>query len=754
MSTLYVSKYKEHAYDSILEALEHAEDNDVIEISSGTYDEVIVLRKSVTLHGHGVVIITGDLVAAPKIEVTIQNIQFHEVFETKDAIVHFENCAFHMLSTAQSIMAEDATVTFTDCSFNGQTKDATKTFIALSDSKAIVTKCHMIGNQYAISAKNSDITIEQSVLEAQRDSQIHLEHTQLHTTNCRFQSSHKAIYAVDSSNVTIQDSYFANHTDTQITLQDTTITLRGSQLKEAKHHLDARNSHAVVTATLFSQAADSQLLLSDNATLNAKHVELSYGDSHAVLATNSALHFKQSKITQHKAKDKAQLHLSNCQLHMDDSSMSRGMQRAIFAEQQCVVTLYATHFATHHAVQLEMLGGRTTITNCEFQAELSSAILLAEQVEAKISSCAFLIAAKNHITLAAQSNVSIADCRFDRCGGNDINAKNITLTLSNIAINGHPSEYPAVYLMQTQFTMDNMTFANCRGIALQLVDHSNGTAQHITFHNNSDINIDLLNSEAILKHLSIQGGTYGIYAHHSKLTIHDIQCERQKYDGIRMIENGHLLLSNATFKHAAQYGLASEYCTLSIEHSQFMHNQNGLYTKGATVTMNDSQIAQSAHTGIEALSSSFNLIDTLFSYNVGTQFDATRSTLQLQNTFFNHGKHALILRNKVNATFNNVACTDHTDTTICADQSTIIGKKCLFTNGGDYGIKGKSSQFTFTNSRFKGHHKNEFYLENSSEAVLTDCELAPSRSDERGATIFDSSTVSLNGYMMYRKRSS
>lgn len=715
---------------------------------------MLVLRKSITLHGHGAVIITGDVVAIPQIKVSVQNIQFHQVFETKEAAIHFENCSFNMQPMAPSVMVQDATITFTDCEFNGKAKDATNAFIALVDCKATLNKCHMYGNKYAIYAENSDITMEQSVLEGQRDIQLHLEHTQLHTKNCRFQSSEKAIYAVSDSSVSIQQGYFANHVSTQITLKDTNMTLRDSQFKEAKHHLDLRNSHAVVNTTLFTRTTDNQLLLSENATLNATHVELSYGDGHAVLATNSAIHFQKSMITQHKSKDKAQLHLSHCQLHMDDTSISRGMQRAIFADEQSTIALHRTHFATHHAVQLEMIGGRTTISNCEFQAELSSSILLAENVEAKIDSCAFLISSKNHVTLAAHSNVEMTNCHFDRCGGNDINAKNVTLTLNNISIHSHPSAYPAIYLVQTQFALGQISFANCRDVALQLVDHSNGTAQHLSFHNNEDINIELLNSEAILKHLSIHDGTYGIYANHSKLTIHDLQCERQQYDGLRIIENGHLLLSNATFRHAKNHGLASEYCTLSIEHSQFMNNDTGIYTKGATVTMNDSQIVQNAYNGIEALSSSFNLIDTLFSYNGGTQFDATRSTLQLQNTFFNHGQHAFVLRNKVNATFNNVSCTDHNDITVCADQSTIIGKKCLFTNGGDFGIKGKSSQFTFTNSHFKGHLENELYLQQNSEAVLTDCELLPSRKEERGATIFDNSTVSLNGYMMYRKRSS
>lgn len=751
MKTLYVSKYKEDAYTTILEALEHAAENDVIEISSGTYDEVLVIRKPITFHGHGIVKIIGDVVVAPKVEATIQNIQFNQLFEIKDATAHFEGCHFHTISTMQSVMVQQATVTFTDCQFNGDAKEA---FVTLADSQAQFTKCQFNGNKYAIYAKGSTITLDHSVLSSQADTQVYLENTKLHTSHTRFQSAQQAIQAIAQSSVSIAHGFFSHHKQTQIVINDGHLTLRDSQLQETKHHVALTHSHAVVTSTLFTKTTDTQISLLNESTLNAKHVDFTYGDSHAIQAADSAIHLKQCTITQHKAKDKAQLHIQHSQLHIDETSISRGLQRAIFAEAASTVTLYKTNFATHHAVQLEMIGGRATITNCEFQAELSSAILLVEDVEATITGCAFLISAKNHITLAAQSNVTVTDCRFDRCGGNDINAKNVTLTLRNLTVHSHPSEYPSVYAVQTQFTIDQMTFANCRGIALQLTDRSNGTAQHLTFHNNQDINIDLLNSEAIFKDVMIQDGTYGIYANNSKLTVNQIVCDRQLFDGIHMIENGHLLLSNGCFKGAQQYGLASEYCTLSIEHSQFTNNKNGLYTKGATVTINDSQIMQNDQHGIEAFSSSFNLFDTLFSYNEGVQFEATRSTLQFQNTFFNHGQHAIVLHNKVNATFNHVACTDHNDTTIITEQSTLIGKKCLFANGQKQGVFSKGSQLTFTDSRFKGHLQDEFYLQDSSEAVLTDCSLTPSRKEERGATILDQSTVSLNGYMMYRKRNS
>ena len=75
MAVLYVSPYKDEAYHSLLEALEHAEDNDCIEVSAGTYDEVLVLRKSVTIHGHGAVSIVGDIVVAPDIAITISFIE-------------------------------------------------------------------------------------------------------------------------------------------------------------------------------------------------------------------------------------------------------------------------------------------------------------------------------------------------------------------------------------------------------------------------------------------------------------------------------------------------------------------------------------------------------------------------------------------------------------------------------------------------------------------------------------------------------
>lgn len=754
MKTLYVSKYKEYAYTTILEALEHANEHDVIEISSGTYDEVLVIRKPITFHGHGIVKITGDIVVAPKVAATMQNIQFNQLFELKDATAHFEGCHFHTIYTTQSVMVEQATVSFTDCQFNSDVNETSQAFVTLADSQAQFIKCQFIGNKYAIFAKGSTIKLDHSVLSSQADTQVYLENTTLHTSYTRFQSAQQAIQAIAQSTVTVAHSFFAQHKQTQLTMNDGHLTLHDSQLQEAKHHVSLTHSNAVVHGTLFTKSTDTQISLSNESTFNAKHTDFTYGDSHAIKAVDSAIHLKQCNITQHKAKDKAQLHIYHSQLHIDDTSISRGLQRAIFAEVASTVTLYKIKFATHHAVQLEMIGGRATITHCEFQAELSSAILLVEDVEATITSCTFLISFKNHITLAAKSNVTIADCRFDRCGGNDINAKNVTLTLRNLIVHSHPSKYPSVYVVQTQFTIDQMSFANCKGIALQLTERSNGTAQHLTFHNNQDINIDLLNSESIFKDITIQDGTYGIYANNSKLTINQIVCDRQSFDGIHMIENGHLLLSNGCFKGAQQYGLASEYCTLSIEHSQFTNNKNGLYTKGTTVTMNDSQIMQNEKHGIETLSSSFNLCDTLFSYNTGIQFEATRSTLQFQNTFFDHGKHAIVLHNKVNATFNHVACTDHQDTTLISEHSTLIGKKCLFANGQKQGVFSKGSQLTFTDSRFNGHLKDEFFVQDSSEAVLTDCSLTPSRKEERGATILDQSTVSLNGYMMYRKRSS
>src|SRR5690606_1632987 len=118
----------------------------------------------------------------------------------------------------------------------------------------------------------------------------------------------------------------------------------------------------------------------------------------------------------------------------------------------------------------------------------------------------------------------------------------------------------------------------------------------------------------------------------------------------------------------------------------------------------------------------FNLLDVLFSQNLAIQFDATRSTLQLQQIHFNNGGTALALTNKVNATFNMVTCTDHLHPTITIDQSRRIGKKCFIAGGADYGVRGKSSQITFTDSTFKQHEKDEFYLEGDSEAVLTECE--------------------------------
>lgn len=754
MAVLYVSPYKDEAYHSLLEALEHAEDNDCIEVSAGTYDEVLVLRKSVTIHGHGAVSIVGDIVVAPDISITIQNVQFENVIEMQEATAHFENCRFASSYTAHTIMAQQAELHFSDCHFESAAKDVNKAFLKLSQTTATISKCQFTGKYYAIFAKTCQLTIEHTLFKNQLKTQLHAEESHIISSHNRFQHAVQAIVATTKTTLNVSASYFSDHTTgTQIELAQSSIVLTNCQLQKAKKHVTLLDSQTVVSSSFFTQTADSQIVASQNSTFRATNSELTHGESHAILAQESAIYLDNCKVMEHKGKDKAQLQLDNCQLHIDNTTFYRGSHRAILA-MHSTLTIQNAHFITHRSVQLEVVGGQLTIANAEFQAELASALLLAEQATATIEDCAFIIAAKNHITVAAQCDVMIARCRFDRCGGNDINAKNSAVHLQDISVMGHPSDFPSIFLSQTQFKIENLQISNARAVALQINDRSSGTAENLSFHSNQDCNIDILNSEAILKNITLYDGTYGIYANNSKLTINTIECENQQLDGIRCIENGHLLLNKGKFSSAKQYGLASEYCTLSLEHTQFINNGSGIYTKGATVTLNDGQLSNNKQHGISAVSSSFNLLDVLFSQNTATQFEATRSTLQLQQVHFNRGGTAFTLTNKVNATFNLVTCVDHQYPTMIVDQSTIIGKKCLIAGGADYGVRGKSSQITFTNSTFKQHEKDEFYLEGNSEAVLTECQVAPKRANERGATLFDNSTVSLNGYMMYRKRSS
>lgn len=754
MATLYVSRYKEGAYQSLLEALEHAEDNDCLEVSAGIYDEVLVLRKPVTIHGHGAVCIIGDLVVAPNVKATVQNLHFENVLEMKEATVHFENCCFAGNYTEHTILAQNSTINLTDCYFESSAKEANKAFLAVAQSTINLSKCQFNGKYYAIFAKECQLTIDHTLFKNQLKTHLYMEESQLTSTHSRFQQAVQAIVATKKTTLNISTSYFSEHTmGTQIELAQSSMILTNSQFQKAKQHLILIDSQASVSATLFTETTDTQITASQNSTFRAKHIELTYGEHHAILGQNSAIYLTECKIMEHKGKEKAQIQLNDCQLHIDNTAIYRGSHRAIFATQS-ELSISTTHFMTHRGVQLEAVGGNCKLTACEFQSELASAILLAEQVTGTINDCAFIIAAKNHITLAAKCDIDITHCRFDRCGGNAINVNNSAIRLQNIIVMGHPSDFPAIFLAQTQFKIDILQISNSNAIALQINDRSSGTAENLTFHNNMDINIDLLNSEAIFKNLTLYDGTYGIYANNSKLTINNIECQNQKLDGIRCLENGHLLLTQGKFSGANQYGLASEYCTLSLEHVNFINNGSGIYTKGATVTLNDSQISKNKQHGICAISSSFNLLDVLFSQNLAIQFDATRSTLQLQQIHFNNGGTALALTNKVNATFNMVTCTDHLHPTITIDQSTLIGKKCFIAGGADYGVRGKSSQITFTDSTFKQHEKDEFYLEGDSEAVLTECEIAPKRANERGATLFDNSTVSLNGYMMYRKRSS
>lgn len=753
MQVLHVSKNpSQDAYISIYDALEKAKENDEVQIKSGTYDEILVIRHSMTIIGNGNVTLLKDLAIAPEIEVVFENIQFSSYIELKEANVRFINCSFRAIHDSATIQTIDSHLHFTDCNFFAYDSKISNSYIKASNSHLTIADCTFEQNETAITNDKCHMTITNSTFSKQAAHHLIIEEGQLSVVNTRFEKSTTAISST-ASTIEMNRCYFNEHAATQLALTDSNATLLNNFFQKAATHLHLTNSHGVFTNNTFTQTKQTQLILEKLSTVNGSDNEFSFGEASAIAANDSILQFEQTKFHHHTHKEKPQLHLLNCQTTLHTCRFYNGANSSIVSEQDSILMMNKCTFASFYDTALSISGGKADIDECHFQPEFANTLKLTKEVEASIQHCHFTLAKESHIVATNHSRLTLLDCQFERSGHIAISITESQTSMDQLTFANQANKAPALLFQTSQFEVRNTLFTNIEQTSVHIEDDSHGSFLNVFFQNNTGTNITVDYSKLSGKNVRIDGGDLGLHCFNSNVTLSQLRAEHLKQAAILTQENGHLMLSNSYLARNAANALKSEYCTLSLDNVKFERNGAGAELHGSTISIANSNFFKNKTFGIQCASGSISLNDVLFSDNAANQFEATLTTGQFTNVSFTSGSKAIVLQNRSNITATNVECLDHSHHTVDITNSVLIGSNCRFLRGADYGLYCKDSQLTFTNSLFANHATNEFYLENNTQAVLTNSDIQPLDLQDRGAMILDDSTLSRDGYMMYRKRS-
>ncbi|WP_010304544.1 right-handed parallel beta-helix repeat-containing protein [Kurthia senegalensis] len=753
MQILPVSKNPiQDAYISIYDALEKAKENDEVQIKSGAYDEILVIRHSMTIVGDGNVTFLKDVAIVPEVEVIFENIQFSSYIEFKEANVRFINCSFRAIPDNATIQTVDSHLHFTNCNFFAYNTKISSSYLKANDSHITLTDCTFEENNEAISAENCTITVSNSTFTKQLSRHISLNQGKLSMVNTRLEQSVEAIHSTGST-IEMNRCHVNEHAKTQLTLIDANATLLNNFFQKAQTHLHLTNSHGALTNNTFTQTKQTQLILEKLSTINATDNEFSFGEASAIFANDSIVHFEQTKFHHHTNKEQPQLHLLNCQTTLRSCRFYNGANRSILSEQDSTLTLTNCTFASFYDTVVTVNGGKTDIDECHFQPEFANTLKLENSVEATIQHSHFTLAKESHIIAIDHTRLNLLDCQFERSGHIAVSITESQTSMDQLTFAIQQSEAPALLFQTSQFEVRNTLFTNIEQAAVHIEDDSHGSFLNVFFQNNTGTNITVDYSKLSGKNVRIDGGNVGLHSFNSNVTLSQFRVEHSQKAAIWTQENGHLMLADSYLARNAAHGLKSEYCTLSLDHVKFERNGTGADLHGSTSSIANSNFFKNKTVGLQCASGSISLNDVLFSDNKTNQFEATLTTGQFTNVSFTSGDKAIVLQNRSNITASNVEALDHKNHTVDISNSVLIGSNCRFLNGGDYGLHCKDSQLTFTNSLFANHATNEFYLENNSQVVLTNSKLQPRVAEERGAFILDDSTLSRDGYMMYRKRS-
>lgn len=765
MTTLKVVDRMASSFTSIQQAIDEANDGDIIKLEPDVYvEEKLIINKSLSIKGIGKrqdVNLMNGLRIKTNGKVKIENITIkgspsggvdiihgnvhinhcHIKHNKKFGITAFENT---------ELLLENSTIENNDIGMNIL-------------GKATVDSAHFSENNGMCQIRvgeNGQTDIYYSTIENGQRGVGYLKRANglIHSTNIRnnkefqltvlenssvkliesniFPGAYKGIF-IKRSNATLQQCNISEHDDTQIHIEDKSVVqLEHANIHSGKkgalfiHDSDVQINHCHIAQHGSSDTSPYQIYCRSEANLHINQTTIEQGTSGAIRSTEkSILKINNSTITSHP---KSQLVFQKeSDATIANSTIESGSKSGIISLSS-TVHINNTTIREHNKPQLYAINNaHFKLNKCYILAGKENGILLEKASSATIKSSYIA----DHETFPQlyvdHSNLDMKTT--------EVNKSN---SIGLYVINGGKA-----HITDSQINENN-------GVAqLELVSNSHATLERSTFSNGAHHGVRTEASVANIHHCTFTNNSYSttqtsaqiIGKNEATVHVHYSTIENSPQVGIRLDYYTNGVIENCTLSHNEKAQIEvknSSHSTLNkntIKNGKYgiylfnaetdihdcvvkSHQADQIKLRFAKLHMKQSKIFSGQTTGINIRDASQALVEQSHIYDHATkpQITVEKSTLHIQESHVHHGKNVgIFLMNKATAKVSKSTIHHHEQAQIKAEEKAFLTLKDSYLyDGASYGCVITNAEATIYNSQLATHEAAQLTFEGKSYGTL------------------------------------